>query len=200
MRFLLAAALMFGMVLNANASTLKFGQRGETLPVFKIVTFYSNEGETLDEFALRMGVWFRNFTTTSSYEACAPIFASTEEPGRWAMPIYTNHSQIGCAMPKNQLIGYSFTGQTIHSHPVGRQVTPNVHDRSFMQGQSTRFLNNKLRQRRPVDARTFSRTDFASGPGYLVAHGKVLHQNGPKAVREVGVLPPREEELVAAVD
>lgn len=200
MRFLLAAALMFGMVLSANASTLKFGQRGETLPVFKIATFYSNEGETLDRFALRMGVWFRNFTTTSSYEACAPIFASNEEPDRWAMPIYTNHSQVACAMPNDQLVGYTFTGQTIHSHPVGRQVTPNVRDRAFLQGQSARFLNNELRQRRLVDARTFSPTDFAGGPGYLVAHGKVLHQNGPKAVREVGALPPREETSVALAD
>ena len=188
MRLLVALLLFFCLTVDAAAATLRFGQRGETLPVFKVATFHSNEGETLDAFALRMGVWFRNFTTTSGYEACGLVFESATEKGRWALPIYTNHSQIGCAMPETALEGYARTGDTIHSHPVEKMVEPNANDRIFLQGQSAQF-NPERRHRRNVDPRTFSHTDFASGPGYLVTDGKVLYQAGPKAVREVGVLP-----------
>lgn len=188
MRLIAALLLFFCLTVDAAAATLRFGQRGETLPVFKVTTFYSQEGETLDAFALRMGVWFRNFTTTSGYEACGLIFASSTEEGKWALPIFTNNSQIGCAMPETTLEGYALTKETIHSHPVEKMVEPNANDRIFLQGQSDRF-HVERRQRRNVDPRTFSNTDFAGGPGYLVTDGKVLYQAGPKSVREVGVLP-----------
>jgi hypothetical protein len=194
----LLSALLFGLALVAGSASahnnVQFGLRGETLPLTKLTTLQSQEGETLDAFALRAGVWFRNFTTSSGYEACGPVLVAKEDEGRWAIPVFSNLSQIGCVMPETAVEGFVATGQTIHSHPVVPMVTPNAQDKLFISGQSTRF-NAERRQRRTVDPRVFSKTDFESGPGYLVTDGKVLHQNGPSAVREVGVLPAVEPAL-----
>ncbi len=173
---------------SVAANNLKFGHRGEVLPVSKIATFESREGEDLEAFVMRMGGWFRTFTTSSGYEACAYILKAADGSDRWAMPVYTNTSQIGCVMGEVAVEGFVATGETIHSHPVERRIDPNAQDRVFMAGQSKRF-NVERRQRRGVDPRTFSDTDFESGAGYLVADDKVLYQNGRASVREVGVLP-----------
>lgn len=188
MRLFLACLL--GLFLNispALADNLKFGLRGEVLPVAKVHTIYSQEGETLDAFVLRLGVWFRNFTTTSGYEACGTLFQSSD--GRYALPIFTNNSQIGCATPVVSLEGFVATNQSVHSHPVEKSATPNAQDKIFIRGTSQRF-SAEYRQRRNLDPRTFSDIDFAGGPGFLVADGRVLHQSGPGSVRLVGELPP----------
>jgi len=175
----------------AHANQVRFGQRGEMLPLSKIVTLYSKDGETLDDFALRMGIWFRNFTTTSGYEACGPVLVNGTGNG-WAVPVVTNLSQQGCVMGDHSVEGFANTGVTIHSHPVERLVAPNAQDRTFMRGQSARFEAKRL-SRLKTDPGVFSSTDFASGPGYLVANGQVMFQAGRKAVRVVGTLPPMSE-------
>lgn len=188
----LLSALFLGLALAAGSASAKdhvqFGYRGEALPLTKLTTLHSREGETLDAFALRAGVWFRNFTTGSSYEACGPVMVSSQEEGRWAIPVFSNLSQLGCAMPEAVVEGFVATGETIHSHPVEKVVKPNARDRVFVAGQSNRF-NAERRQRRTVDSSKFSATDFASGAGYLVADNKVFYQNGPSSVRQVGELP-----------
>lgn len=188
----LLSALLLGLALTAGSASaqnhVQFGQRGETLPLTKLTTLHSQEGETLDAFALRAGVWFRNFTTSSGYEACGPILAAQEGEGRWAIPVFSNLSQVGCVMPEAAVEGFAGTGETIHSHPVEKVVKTNGRDRVFMTGQSGRF-HGARRQRQNVDSRTFSVTDFDSGAGYLVTDNKVLYQNGRSNVRQVGELP-----------
>ena len=193
--FLAAALLLAASPVSAN--NMVVGERGERVMVSQVTTLHSRPGEELEDFVLRAGVLFRNYTAAMSYEACGLILQNGE--GRWAIPVVTNHSQIGCAMPTPTLAGYSMSGMTIHSHPTEHTITANAADRTFSSTRPGERQNAQRQQRRQtVNPHVFSAIDYASGPGYLVVGDKVMFQRGRGTERDVGTLPATLDETSPA--
>lgn len=184
----LVLALLLALAGTAQAANnIQFGARGEVLPLSKITTFQSEAGETKEAFVLRVARWMRTYTDSSSFEACGPLMAA--DGGGWAVPVFTNLAQMGCAMPPVEMDGFAQSDETIHSHPNAHAIEPNARDLVFLRGQSRRFDGTK-RHRHSTNPNEFSATDYAGGPGYLVTGTQLLHQRGKGTSRIVAEIPP----------
>lgn len=197
----LSLSLLFSGVLLASTDELVFESaphgaanaiigNGAQVMVLPLVATRSAQGESLDAFAMRVAPWFRNFTATSSFEACGRVGRSAD--GQFSIVITTSHAQVGCANANMFLEGFEDTGETIHSHPQVRRYVAKGNDRAFLRASLGGSRPVPLRQRLNGGGLTFSEPDFASGPGYLVTASKVLHQRGKGTVREVGELSAGE--------
>jgi hypothetical protein len=124
--------------------------------VTMLLDIESEEGETKDAFAARVGVVLTGFTYSTGHEACGVI---AEQAGRYSVVLTTEHSPVRCTSIR-YLSGWTPTDETIHSHPF-----------SDMNG---RIEGIEQRARR----HSFSKYDYAAGPGYLVDNGKLFHQRG----------------------
>lgn len=185
---LLFSLFAFGGSITSFAATGTIGDRGERIPVLPVATQLSQAGESKDAFVMRMGMWFRNFTTTSGYEACGYLAQSST--GQYGVVINTSNSQLGCGLVGTVPPGFTRLDETIHSHPVVKRLDINANDRAFLQARQASFKPVPQRMRTNVDPRVFSKEDYASGPGYLVTDERVLYQRGAGTAQEVGILPP----------
>ena len=152
----------------------------------------SHEGESEDAFMMRLAVPMHAFTDRTGFEACGVI---QHEIGGSRMRVYvtTNHSQISCVrvMQDDPAFAPNARMETIHTHPGGHSITPNVNDAALLPG----YLPGQGRY--DLHSNDFSARDFALGPGYVVipgaevfGHPRLLHQiNGPKTERDLGRLP-----------
>ena len=186
----IGAAAVLGMVLIQSTAfaqpvNVRPAEIQGALEIKALGTLESRDGENKVDFLKRVGRVLDGYTATTQLEACGVIIerSNKEEAteGKWVVPMVTQMSHIACAavitLPHDGIM----TGETIHSHPAfenGRYVA-NQADVKFFQGLHGKRIRRG--QRMTLNQKgepTFSSTDFAGGPGWLVEQGQLLFQNG----------------------
>jgi len=163
----IAAALAFSASASAHDLDVTATQG---IPASFVADLESVEGEGKTAFVKRIAEVAKEYTRENGHEVCGWIAYGGHSA--FSVRLVTLGSQIACGAAKGVVIdGYSAGNELIHSHPEKRVLRLTALDR-------------KLRGRTQVGANTesadncrFSNTDYAN-PGYLVACGKILHQNG----------------------
>lgn len=141
----------------------------------------SEPGETMDEFAARIGPRLREFSDQTGFEACGVIATDGQ---RFGVVIGSNRSHVACANFTSKVpVGMQATEETIHSHGRNRSFNANRNDVA-LQGQ---FFHGQvgLRGVAGQNVREFSAMDYEGGPGYLATPNGVIHQRGQGTTRTV---------------
>lgn len=147
--------------------------------LFEVV---SDPGESLDEFAARIGPQLRAFSDATEFEACGVIATDGE---RFGVVVGTNRAHIACVNFSSKAPnGMTATNETIHSHGVDDRFVANRNDK-MLQGQVFQGRVGIMSVNgQKLD--NFSGMDIQSGPGYLAApNGVVLHQAGKNGTTRV---------------
>lgn len=145
--------------------------RGETIPTVVVAEVVAHQGEGFGATMGRAAKLSAAFTRERGFEACALVCRNGQ--GELGMKITTNFSQVGCLTRHEQAscpVGYSPTEETFHTHPETTQVRANPVDALFTGQRRGRAL--------AIQPHDFSDNDLHNGPGYLVAMGRLLYQNG----------------------
>ncbi|CAH0064126.1 hypothetical protein [Stenotrophomonas geniculata] len=148
----------------------------------------SEPGEALPDFLRRTGAALRDFTRRTGHEACGAL---ARDGQRFSYRLYTDGVPHGCAVfPSQVLPGFTYTGETFHSHPTAAVIELDRAGRAWSRHYGVGVQH--LRQALPIRNRwhTFSPEDFAGGPGWLVAGNRLLHQRGENEVTRHGRLSP----------
>jgi hypothetical protein len=173
---LLALTMVAISATAANADTGRLPNRGESIPVVELTTLAQKDGESNDQFMARAGQWGKNYTTGTNEEICANVCSSPS--GQLSMRLFTNTSHLACATMSACSAGSAMTGDTFHTHPVDEQFSMNDADRSFVRDRSASANIVARHANFSAEGRDFSDADYAGGPGYVVAKGKLLYQHG----------------------
>lgn len=163
------AAVIIALAFSANAHDLDVATTS-SVPIQAVADLESIEGEGKTAFIKRIAETATSYTREHGHEVCGWIAYGGRSA--FSVRLVTLGSQIACGASKGHVVaGYSAGNELIHSHPEKRVIRLTV-------------LDKKLRGRTQVGANTesadncrFSSTDYAN-PGYLIACGKILHQNG----------------------
>lgn len=151
-------------------------------------TFVSQEGESEQEFVLRVAPTLRDLTKATGWEVCGVL-----AQGEAGMGVVLTSSQatIACVLrPELVPEGMEATARSIHSHPG-----PNTKDVGFTDmdhhlaqasGHRLTIARGQDRGRANQRGGGFSTQDFEMGPGYLVLEREVLYQEGFGTVARVG--------------
>lgn len=149
----------------------------------RIGDYESQPSEKLVDFLQRVGKEMHHYTRATGHEVCGAI---AEKDGQFAVQLTTDGVPHGCVIDSRIIPdGFTFSGETIHSHPWQPQLKMDARARAWSAKYSQPHSGSTMRN----DGRGgFSRADYASGPGWLVAGGQLLHQNGPRSVTRHGEL------------
>ena len=172
--FLLLAFLLSGFAFAGGAPASPASWPQEPLG-----DYTSAPDEALPAFLRRVGRVLHDYTRANGNEACGPIGF---DGLRYSVRLHTDGVPHGCAMRANDVLeGFKFTGETIHSHPWQKLLvmTPKARAWSKHYGDG----NEGAPTLRNDGAGGFSHADYASGAGWLVAKGQLLHQADGKTTR-----------------
>lgn len=138
---------------------------------------------SMDQFAASISDPISQYTKNTQHEVCAQICKSPQ--GDWGAIVTTVGSHVMCPITSGCPDGMSATGQGIHSHPTGSTYKINAADKALLlSGPFYRLGAKEARGHTDV----FSEEDFKAGPGYMVTDkGRLMHQDGPKKVRTIGI-------------
>lgn len=193
MRFLLKTLLLSMFVLMSagawadpvpNAEMVKTA-KGAMTPLVKLDTFWSQPGESKDDFLMRVAAYMQSYTYFKQFEACGGIW-ETPDHTRWAVSLGTIEAQMSCLFSSHGPTDdsgtpWAYSGETIHSHPRQDQLKANAVD--VLMGPF--ILGDVVSNHR----RKFSPGDLAAGPGYLVAGRQLQYQrDGGKVHAVIGSL------------
>lgn len=163
--------------------------RGPSIPIdsWVVETILSQPGQTKAEFIHDVSRFLDGWTMRTNVEACAQISVSPQGD-QFGVRILTQKSQVNCLTGKD-MVPFDFisTGETIHSHP-------NVENGHIVLNETSAKLLSLLTGDRHRKGTTlpirghqrFSPLDYASGQGYLVAEGRLLHQQGHGTEQDLG--------------
>lgn len=145
--------------------------------------YISEQGETRDAFVLRVSPVLERFTKATGFEACGVLATDGQ---RFGVRLASIGSVLACELRASEVpAGMSALNVSIHSHPAGVvQLTRAEIRRAAMAGNRA-LAGGRAQKVMPG----FSNPDFASGPGYLVADGKVYFQMGRDMAGVVGPVP-----------
>ena len=156
------------------------------LPYNQVSVEVSREGESLDEFVVRIAPVLDAFTAQTEWEACGVL--AQDAQGRYATVIGSVQASLSCATSADNVPeGFASIGQTVHSHPNTPDVRPTGSDQALQEMFGIRAVPYKRVEKNP-GSRGFSPVDFQAGPGYLVVGGRIMHQEGLRTTRQVGRL------------
>ena len=146
-----------GLLIYQNAKA------GEAERPAHVVSYYSEAGESMDDFALRISgdAVERSMAIGVSGEICGE-FRNTDD-GRIAIDLYTIRRITQCSYFRRK--SHTYTGLTFHTHV-------------FIGETNAHLLSQKLNNPR------FSEEDYAH-PGYMVSGRLVTFQNGRGTERRV---------------
>lgn len=158
--------------------------RGQ-VPVDRVSTLVSREGEDKVAFLQRVGGLLAAYTDATGFEACAQVCAS---PQRTGVVVTSSRAHAYCAVAQRCPGGLVATSESIHSHPQAAVYVVNENDVVFS------GFRDRKGQRKRTTPEQFSDTDFDGGPGYLATGGKLMYQSGRKQVVVMGdlVAPPSD--------
>lgn len=182
----LATMLSFALMASPALANSNGFEGFPGLPYQEVSVDTSEPGETLDAFMLRIAPTLDAFTAKSEWEACGAIAQAPD--GRYGIVVGSVQAALSCAVSaQNVPAGFVAIGQSLHSHPRTKTIKPTASDLAIQAASNIRGLPYKAVEKNPYSQK-FSDVDVSSGPGYLVADGRVLHQAGWDRVREVGRL------------
>lgn len=194
-------ATLLGLMLASQtpamaAVTVRPGIAQGSLEVKALGTMESQAGEDKIGFLKRVGQVLDAYTTATQTEACGVIgqrpHLDQEAGGKWIVPLVTQESHMAC-IPVVTLPGDAvYTQETIHSHPDTprgrfRATAPDVLMMKALRARRI-HLGQTVTNAYGSDAEGFSSHDIAGGPGYLVARGQLLYQDGPRQVVNHGAV------------
>lgn len=173
-------AMTFGSAFAGNTHETGYARVGDRGDKVLLAEIHTMRAPTEEELVNKAAGWMKNFTQTSSFEACANICKS-QTSNEFAAILSSSHSQISCGVSRDRCPeGFVPVDRTIHSHPhveLSNTIVLNEQDRSFLRARSSgRQIPQKMRFR--ADPRTFSKEDMEAGAGYLVTADRVLFQDG----------------------
>ena len=180
--------LVFGLVsmvavVTAHAASVDMTPEMKALAFQQIGVYTSQPGETLHAFLLRLAPVLRDYTRRTGTEACGAI---AKDAAGYGVALGSNESQIGCLAGEAGVpAGMTWTGETIHSHPAGSFFYLTRNDRKLAWATHAEDPGARTFEASPNG---FSDTDYASGPGYLVAGGRLLYESRPHQQEVVGVV------------
>lgn len=149
--------------------------------------FVSEPGEALEDFMLRLAPVLDRHTRQSGHEVCGMVAQSTDSE-RFGVRLGTTKGAMTCSMLRSNVpAGMRALNLSIHSHPHTRSVMPTAADVSYYAENpliSGRMIKRGRTER--VGGAYFSNGDYAAGPGYLVAEGQLLYQEGRGTERNLG--------------
>lgn len=170
----IAAALAF--CANVEAHDLDVNAT-RAVPIMQVADLESIEGEGKTAFVSRIAEVAKDYTREHGHEVCGWIAYGGRSA--FSVRLVTLGSQIACGAGKGQVVaGYTAGSELIHSHPEKRTIRLTALDRK-LRGKTQVGANNES-----ADNCRFSQTDYAN-PGYLVACGKILHQNGRGTEKQI---------------
>lgn len=144
-----------------------------------LFTEVSEKGETLPVFLRRVGRVLHNYTKANGNEACGPI---ASDGSRYSVRLHTDGVPQGCALRAGDVLeGFTFTGETIHSHPWQKLLVMTPKARAW--SNLYKDGNEGALTLRNDGASGFSKVDRANGDGWLVAGGQLLHFSHGKTER-----------------
>lgn len=141
--------------------------------------FVSQDGEDKIAFLKRVGRVAWDYTKTRRVEVCAVVGVKQTEQGEvFGIRLKTDGVKAGCAMGSvdDRMEGFAWTGETFHTHPRDKHIFLRGKDKAWAEHHSNQRLNADFLVNEPNG---FSVDDFRT-PGYLVANGRLLFQNGTK--------------------
>lgn len=193
-KFLSAAVLGLAVMMSAG-SVQAHGveQAGGSTPVsvVELGTHFSNEGEELEAWLVRVAPILAAYTQESGHEACGFI-AQNHDGSRYGIRLTTSKGALTCVVdPARVPEGMTALRATLHSHPQRSTVFPTAADELYYR--TNPLPSGQLIKRgRPVNVgnSTFSTADYAAGAGYVVTKGRVFFQSGKRTDREVGAFAP----------
>lgn len=166
---------------------------GQVVEVEALQAYRSEPTESQTDFLQRVGRDMAAYSREHRVETCASIW--TDRVG-WALQVWTSHGQTTCVVVTENPAdpSFSLSDEFIHSHPYGTrtiQLTTN----------DERLTGMRARKLVEIYNATFSPTDRAAGPGWLVANGYLQHldANGTVTRIELGDAIPTNKSLVSAV-
>lgn len=187
---LIIAFFVLLRLMNQNEHGYKFERETRTTPDISYIEIkglgrfpyqrlfeaISKDGETMDEFIVRIGPELRKFSNDHHYEACGVIATDSE---RFGIIVGTNNAHTSCVnfhdmLPKNM----KSTGMTVHSHIAHGTYKANRTDLIGLRGTaagSRAYVGQNWSSGNPD---RFSDTDMTA-PGYLVGLEAVWLQRGP---------------------
>lgn len=142
----------------------------------------SEPGETLENFLMRdVGPALNSFTRETGHEGCGVI---ATDGARFAVRLGSDGVQHGCAIHLADVpTGFTSTREHIHSHPNMPILRLTRRDREWS---AHHWSQSPPRELRNDGKAGFSPADYAAGPGWLVVSGRLMHQAGPRAIRNHG--------------
>lgn len=187
-RALAVFALCMTIALPAAAQMARLGNRGERVPMIELPTLSQRATEDQSAYLSRVAGWMHNYTSGTNEEVCANICKTPD--GAMSVRLLTNKSHLACGLADLCAPGSVLTADSIHSHPLDENFRINDADRAFMRDRSP----GRHIQRRSSfisDSEKFSEFDYANGPGYLVAKGRLLYQagRGTERVVQANIVP-----------
>ncbi|EKT4083266.1 hypothetical protein [Stenotrophomonas maltophilia] len=152
-----------------------------------IAEIVSEPGEALSDFMQRIAPVLDRHTRESGHEVCGMV-AQSADAERFGVRLGTTKGAMTCSMSRSNVPdGMHALNVSIHSHPHTRSVLPTAADVSFYAENplsSGRMVKRGRSER--VGGAYFSSGDYAAGPGYLVAEGQLLYQEGKGTERNLG--------------
>lgn len=184
-RILLSLFLLVATIGSALAHEApKLLPEDPQVPWTTIGTYYGEPGEKIDDFVLRIAPILDAYTAEHEVEVCGVV--GSKYDGSLGIILGTINASVTCSFDRNRVPEGMFTlGWSVHSHPNAKKVKVTDIDRLLAKRSGSPAFETLAKNQ---GARGFSLQDFQV-PGYLVAGGKVLFQDGiPKSVRVIGKL------------
>lgn len=169
------------------------GERGGMVEAkaWPVAEYVSQEGETREEFVIRVAELLQKWTNENGVEACGFLASNGNT---WGVKLLTLRNQISCIPdPRYVPAGMKAQDDTIHSHPNPEEdgyiyLNKATLDSLLAMGDNT-FHRTRKRNPRVKAQYDFSSSDFKAGPGYMVMNGKLMYQKGRRNVEDLGMLP-----------
>ena len=116
------------------------------------------------------------------------MLAQSTDTERFGVRLGTTKGAMTCSMSRSNVpAGMRALTVSIHSHPYHRSVFPTSADVTFY-AENPLSSARMIKRGRPekVGGAYFSNGDYTAGPGFLVAEGQVLYQEGRGTERNLG--------------
>lgn len=155
---------------------------------YDVKEIVSQVDENLESFVLRVAPELDSFTRESGHEACGMI-AQTPNGNQFGIRLITIKGAMTCSMLRSNVPdGMRAMNVSIHSHPYKRSVFPTAADVNYY-AEHPMNSGRMIKRGKPekVGGAYFSQGDYQAGPGYLVAEGRLLYQEGVGTERDIGV-------------
>ena len=180
MLLLMAASLQVTAQEREGTVIAVFEMKGTPVSIYRLGEVQASTADTpsMDAFAAKVGEELRTFTAANGVEGCATI-CKAKDGSAWGAVLTSIYSQAACPRTSACPKGMEETSEDIHSHLHQLTYEPTELDKLFL------YRQYKAGQKVGTDPNYFSEGDFEGGHGYMVSKTRLMHQAGPRRIRQV---------------